>query len=140
MPAKCALHTWMQMCSRNSGIWCIWTWADRDLFLLSLAFSAVCNLKGLTLSSNQLTTLDKDVFKDLHKLEELDLEGNNFASIQSHVFRPLLNLETLWLDAHLMDSRDLRKRVGKYGARWRRIEYSKSVFKEKQGVSLCSVM
>lgn len=62
-------------------------------------FQRYSNLTHLSLSSNRLTVLEKDIFKDLPKLESLSLQNNTISSDYTQVAIGLKSSSSLkWLD------------------------------------------
>jgi BspA type Leucine rich repeat region (6 copies) len=63
------------------------------------AFSKTINLEVLRLNSNQLTSLPKNLFRNLKRLKELNLAGNQFHNLSDKIFAPLSSsLEKLVLN------------------------------------------
>ena len=62
------------------------------------------NLKTLYLGSNSLKKLEKNLFKDLIKLEDLNLSYTQLESIDDELFSSLKNLKLLALHQNSIKS------------------------------------
>jgi Leucine-rich repeat (LRR) protein len=64
------------------------------------------NVYILNLSNNQLTTLDKNIFKNLTHLQELHLNANNLSHLDKNIFKNLTHLKELHLNANKLTTLD----------------------------------
>ncbi len=65
-------------------------------FIMSMG----CDLIGLRLSDNQLTTLPGGIFHGLQNLQELNLVGNQLTALPGEIFHGLQNLQNLDLSSN----------------------------------------
>lgn len=76
-----------------------------------MVFSFMNLLEYLDLSSNNLTSLGKNLFNDLTNLVYLDLSSNGLAKIENYVFKNLFKLTSLNLnlnnDSMVLDEHSL---------------------------------
>lgn len=56
------------------------------------------NLTGLSIFSNQLTSLPNDLFVNMPKLKNISFVGNNLEAISSKLFIPILDNELTYVD------------------------------------------
>uniref|UniRef100_UPI0037E95B5A carboxypeptidase N subunit 2 n=1 Tax=Semicossyphus pulcher TaxID=241346 RepID=UPI0037E95B5A len=62
------------------------------------SLSSLTSLTDLTLSSNQLSNLPEDIFRNVTTLENLDLSENQLASLPETIFRDLFAIKTIHLN------------------------------------------
>lgn len=77
---------------------------NRLLAIDNSTFTGLMNLRVLHLSGNNLKTLTKSTFLNLHKLHELDLSKNYLTTIDERLFLNLQSLRTLKLNGNMINS------------------------------------
>ncbi|KAM9349953.1 uncharacterized protein ABDE67_009674 [Symphorus nematophorus] len=80
---------------------------DNRLAELS-SISSLTSLTDLILSSNQLSSLPKDFFKNVTVLENLDLSENQLISLPEMIFRDLFNIKTIYLNKNNLSKVDAK--------------------------------
>lgn len=73
---------------------------------MSGVLSLLANLQSLFLSSNMISSIDKETFRNMRSLEYLDLSNNNIKSINRNVFSNIHNLKGLKLNNASLTSLD----------------------------------
>ncbi|XP_073346737.1 uncharacterized protein [Pagrus major] len=72
------------------------------------SLSSFTSLSDLNLSSNQLSSLPEDVFRNVTALENLDLSENQLTSLPEMIFSSLFNIETIHLNKNSLSKVDAK--------------------------------
>ena len=67
-------------------------------------FRGLSNLKEISLSGNNLSSVPPDLFRGLSNLQIIDLDENNLSSVPPDLFRGLSNLRAIWLNRNNLSS------------------------------------
>lgn len=66
------------------------SWTVEDV---NRAFSGLAGLEKFHLASNQIKSISKNAFIELHNIVTLDLSNNNITTLQNNSFSELTNLK-----------------------------------------------
>ncbi|VDI05839.1 Hypothetical predicted protein [Mytilus galloprovincialis] len=75
----------------------------RSRYIMAVPSDIPLSTVGLSLDNNQITNLDKNVFRNLTALEQLWLRGNQMTTLDGNLFQSMTSLQRLRLEDNPLD-------------------------------------